>query len=90
MLGEHGIPGLVAIGAMAVLAWRAVRTASRERPFAVAFMAWAIAQMFYANLRVVAVPFAFGISFLTIKAVTAGADPPTEELDDGASTTIPV
>jgi len=68
MLGEHGIPGLLAIIVMAVLAFRAVRNAGTNRPYAVAFMAWAIAQMFYANLRVVAVPFAFGIAFLQIRA----------------------
>jgi O-antigen ligase len=68
MLGEHGLAGLIAIGAFGLLAFRSVRSAARERPFAVAFVAWAVAQMFYANLRVVAVPFAFGLAFLTIAA----------------------
>lgn len=80
MLGEHGLPGMLAIVVMAVLAFRAVAHAGRNRPYAVAFMAWAIAQMFYANLRVVAVPFAFGIAFLAVRADT-GPPPPEESID---------
>jgi len=78
MLSEHGLVGLVAIGALALLAVRGVRDAARERPFAATFIAWSVAQMFYANLRVVAVPFAFGIAFLTIRPPSV----PTEESDD--------
>ena len=80
MLSEHGIPGLVAVGALALLAVRGVRDAAKERPFAAAFIAWAVAQMFYANLRVVAVPFAFGLAFLTVRSPRAPDDPE----DDGA------
>jgi hypothetical protein len=64
MLGEHGIPGLAAMVLLAMLAWSGFRRAGPGREFAVAWIAWAIAQMFYANLRVVAVPFAFGLAFL--------------------------
>ena len=66
MLSEHGIGGLVAIGFLAWLPVQAVRRAGRSRPITVAFMTWAIAQMFYANFRVSAVAVAFAFAFLRI------------------------
>lgn len=66
MMGEHGIPGLLAIAVMALLAFHALRRAGPGRGFAIAFLAWTIAQMFYANLRITAVPFAFGMAFLRL------------------------
>jgi O-Antigen ligase len=80
LLGEHGVPGIAAAIVLGVLAFRALRRARTHQPFAVAFIFWTVAQMFYANLRVVAVPFAFGLAFLTIED-----DPPPpvgDEPDD--------
>ena len=37
-------------------------------------MLWAISQMFYANLRIVAVPFAFGLAFLRLTDEGNGDD----------------
>jgi len=76
MLSEHGIPGAIGIVLLCVLAWHALRRAGPGRAFAVAWVAWAVAQMFYANLRVVAVPFAFGLAFLRMS--TSG-EPPDDE-----------
>lgn len=87
MLGEHGIPGILAMVALGLLAVRAVRTHVAERPFAIAFMTWGIAQMFYANLRVVAVPFAFGIAFLSIRQTDQGGGP---EADAAGRAPVPV
>ena len=66
MLGEHGIPGAIAI---AILGWLAVNSFRRRgegRTLAFTWMLWAISQMFYANLRIVVVPFAFGLAFLRL------------------------
>ncbi len=79
LLGEHGIPGIAAGVVLFVLAFRALRGSKVDRPFAVAFIFWAVAQMFYANLRVVAVPFAFGIAFLTVKALSLEGEPEDDE-----------
>lgn len=81
LLGEHGLPGIAAMVVLVILAVRALRRSFEEQPFAVAFLAWAIAQMFYANLRVAAVPFAFGIAFLTI----FHDKPPPDESDEHAA-----
>lgn len=63
-LSEHGLPGVIALVLLLTMAWHAFSRAGPGRQFAVAWMAWAIAQMFYANLRIVAVPIAFGLAFL--------------------------
>jgi hypothetical protein len=74
MLGEHGIPGIIAIVLLIMLAFSAAKRAGPGRAFAIAWIAWAVAQMFYANLRIVAVPFAFGLAFLTLsKGLVHGA-----------------
>lgn len=72
-LSEHGLPGVIAIALLLTLAWHAVRRSGPGQQFAVAWMAWAIAQMFYANLRIVAVPIAFGLAFLRFS--TGGSRP---------------
>lgn len=83
-LSEHGIPGVIAIVILLTLAWHAYRRAGPGRAFAVAWIAWAIAQMFYANLRIVAVPVAFGIAFLRFD----DRSPPTEdEIEPGGDST---
>jgi len=79
MLGEHGIPGVIAIVLLVMLAVSAAKRAGPGRAFAIAWVAWAIAQMFYANLRIVAVPFAFGLAFLRLTEELK----PRPELDGG-------
>lgn len=74
LLGEHGVIGLAAGIALLGLTASGVRRSYRRHPVGAAFLGWAIAQMFYANLRVAAVPLAFGIAFLTI----TDPDPPPE------------
>jgi O-antigen ligase len=74
MLGEHGIPGIIAIVLLLMLAFSAAKRAGPGRAFAIAWIAWAVAQMFYANLRIVAVPFAFGLAFLTLTKDLVSAD----------------
>ena len=58
MLSEHGLSGLLDIGMIILLVSQAVRRAGRSLPITITFMTWAVAQMFYANLRVVAIPIA--------------------------------
>lgn len=79
MLGEHGIPGVLAIAALLALVVRAFARLGPGRGFAVAFLAWTIAQMFYANLRVTAVPFAFGMAFLRLTSNDDGSEPEEPE-----------
>ena len=85
MLGEHGIPGIIAIVLLVMLAFSAAKRAGPGRAFAIAWIAWSVAQMFYANLRIVAVPFAFGLAFLTLTKDPLSAvrsDPEREEPDE--------
>ncbi|MCB1040838.1 MAG: O-antigen ligase family protein [Acidimicrobiales bacterium] len=81
MPAEHGIPGVVAIGVMSVLALQALRRAGPSFGISLSMLLWAIAQMFYANLRVVAVPFAFAFAFLYIR----DPDDPSDEADVAAA-----
>ncbi len=74
MLGEHGVPGVIALVVLATLAMNAFRARGPGWEFSVAFLVWAIAQMFYANLRITAVPFAFGLAFLRLTSATAPSD----------------
>lgn len=64
LLGEHGIAGIIAIALIILLAYQAISRAGVYRTPAVALMSWSIAQMFYANLRIVAIPVAFALAFL--------------------------
>ena len=66
MLGEHGIPGLASLVHPRRARVQCLPPRGPGRGFAIAFLAWTIAQMFYANLRIIAVPFAFGITFLRL------------------------
>jgi O-antigen ligase len=81
LLSEHGIPGVAAGIVLIWMAVRAIRGSRADRPFAVAFIFWAVAQMFYANLRVVAVPFAFGLAFLTVRAMDRDEPPNTDDTE---------
>ena len=64
MLGEHGIPGAIAILLVISLVIQAWKRAGPSRPITVTFLTWAIAQMFYANFRVVGIAWAFAFAFL--------------------------
>lgn len=75
MLGEHGIPGLLSVALIIWLAFLAVQRAGPSRPVTVAMLSWAIAQMFYANFRVVGIAFAFAFAFVRI------IDDPPPDLD---------
>jgi O-antigen ligase len=68
MLGEHGMPGLLSVVLVVWLAVLAVQRAGPSRPVTVAMLGWAIAQMFYANFRVVGIAFAFAFAFARIVA----------------------
>lgn len=89
MLSEHGIPGVVSLVLLIMLALRAFRRAGPGRAFTIAWMTWAIAQMFYANLRIVAVPYAFGLAFLTLSGDERSTDPPSSLPGGPAGARIP-
>jgi len=80
MLAEHGIPGLIDIAVIALLASQAIRRSGPSLPITITFMTWAVAQMFYANLRVVAIPIAFGFAFVRIRDRTDEQNPMVPEL----------
>lgn len=88
MLGEHGIPGIISLGVLVVLTTRAYRRTGAGRAFGVTLLAWAVAQMFYANLRITAVPIAFGLAFLRISEPRAESAPDDSgEPDDSGRAT---
>ncbi len=94
MLGEHGVPGAMAIVIMGLLAVNSFRRRGEGRALAFTWMLWAISQMFYANLRIVAVPFAFGLAFLRLSdegdVSERDPDSPDEELwTDGNPMHVP-
>lgn len=67
-LSEHGVIGAAAIAVLMVLAFRVLTRSGADRAVAITFMLWALAQMVYANLRIVAVPLAFAFAFMRIGA----------------------
>jgi hypothetical protein len=81
MLSEHGIPGVIGLVLFAMLTWQALRRPGPGQGFAIAWVAWALSQMVYANLRVVAVPFAFGVAFLRFSELRPS---PGEHVDHDA------
>lgn len=65
LLAEHGILGIVAIGMLLAMAFVALRRAApAARPYAATLLVWSLTQMMYANLRISAVAFAFGLACL--------------------------
>lgn len=83
-LSEHGLVGVVALGFLVAITLQAFRRQGPDRVLAVTLLLWAMAQMAYANLRVVAVPLAFALAFVRV-----GDDPdaarPDVEPDDRQS-----
>jgi hypothetical protein len=78
MLSEHGVPGLIAIVVLAALFLEAIRRSDRwSRPLTIALLTWGVAQMFYANFRIAAVPVALGLAFIRVaepRRAAPGAD----------------
>lgn len=66
MLGEHGLPGLLAIALVIQLIYLGWVRAGPTRPVTAMMLSWAVAQMFYANFRVVGIAFAFAFAFVHI------------------------
>ena len=66
MMSEHGTVGVASMVVLLSLAWAAIARADQDRFLPVAFIIWALAQMFYANIRIVAVAFAFGLAFVQV------------------------
>lgn len=85
MMGEHGVPGVVGIVLLGILALHAFRRPGDGREFAIAWIAWTVAQMFYANLRIVAVPYAFGLAFLRLTESERSDDPEGAPVPDAAA-----
>jgi hypothetical protein len=57
----------LAIAVLLMLFLRAYRDSTpMSRPFTIALLSWGVAQMFYANFRIVAVPFALALAFVRI------------------------
>ncbi|MCU1370366.1 MAG: Lipid core-O-antigen ligase-like enyme [Ilumatobacteraceae bacterium] len=78
MLGEHGLAGAIAILLIISLVVQAWRRAGPSRPITVTFLTWAIAQMFYANFRVVGIAWAFAFAFIKILPADIDPDAPGE------------
>lgn len=79
MMSEHGAIGILSMAILFSLAWSAVVRAGSSRFLALSFIVWSIAQMFYANIRIVAVAFAFAVAFIR---VADDAPPEGEALAD--------
>ena len=80
MLSEHGLGGLAAIVVFGAMSFEAVRRSGTSRATCVTFLAWGVAQMFYANLRVVAIPIALSFAFLRVhQGAAPPGDPPPDE-----------
>lgn len=82
MPAEHGLAGVAAIAVMIALGVQALKRAGPSISLTLTMLLWSIAQMFYANLRVAAVPFAFAFAFIRVRAPDppddAGAEPEDE------------
>ncbi len=64
LLAEHGIPGLIAIGLLILMALRAYfRTPTWEsKLWTVVFLAWPLVEMSHAAMRIAAISFLFGLA----------------------------
>ncbi|QXC60273.1 O-antigen ligase family protein [Aquihabitans sp. G128] len=83
MLSEHGLAGLGSIVVFAALSLQAYRRSGTSRATCVTFLAWGVAQMFYANMRVVAIPIAFAFAFIRVVGPDARPGAPPDELAAG-------
>jgi O-antigen ligase len=90
MLSEHGVPGVLAIAVLVAMFVQAIRRSDRwSRPLTIALLTWGVAQMFYANFRIVAVPVALGLAFIRVADPTAAPEPAAGEADDGRPARLP-
>lgn len=64
LLAEHGIPGVLAIGLLIIMAIRAYLRAPgwQSKLWAVVFLAWPLVEMSHAAMRVAAISFLFGLA----------------------------
>ncbi|HRW36553.1 MAG: O-antigen ligase family protein [Acidimicrobiales bacterium] len=90
MLSEHGAVGIVSLVILLSLAWGAIVRATNDRYLAVTFLVWSMAQMFYANIRIVAVAFAFAVAFIRVVGEDEVRDAPVEEHDGRRRRPVPV
>lgn len=67
VLAEHGLAGVASIVLMVMMMSRAARRAGPSIGLTASFLAWSVAQMVYANLRIAAVPFAFAFAFVRVR-----------------------
>ncbi|MBX3284358.1 MAG: O-antigen ligase family protein [Acidimicrobiales bacterium] len=80
VLAEHGLAGVATIVLMGMMILHGFRRAGPSLGLTVCFVTWAIAQMFYANLRIAAVPFAFAFAFVRVRSEPDPA-PPDDDAD---------
>lgn len=78
VLSEHGLTGVITIVLILVLCSHAVRAAGPSLPITITFLVWAVAQMFYANMRVVAIPLTFALAFVRIREQPPPETPETD------------
>lgn len=73
LLAEHGLMGAAAAVLLLVMAGSAYQrtTTAAWRGFIAALLAWSLAQMVYANLRVSLVAFVFGVAMTRVELGTA-------------------
>lgn len=81
MPAEHGISGVLSIGILAAMAWQAWARAGSSRYLTASLLVWSIAQMFYANMRVGAIPLAFAFAFLRVQPRGPDPEVPRGEVD---------
>jgi hypothetical protein len=89
VLAEHGIAGITSIVLMAMMVMQAIRRAGPSLGLTVSFVAWAVAQMFYANLRIAAVPFAFAFAFVQVRESLEPDEPPEDPAEAAGAPLAP-
>ena len=75
LLAEHGLPGLLAIGCLAALVFRALRAPSSRMSWALraALLTWAVLFMSIDGVRLAAPCLAFGIALVSLDGAPASA-----------------
>lgn len=75
ILAEHGIPGIISMSLMFVMALRAVKKspAGMGQAWAAALVVWSLVEMTHAAMRIAAIGFLFGLTFASWK--TQGSSP---------------
>ena len=75
MLAEHGVLGLMAIGILLAMAWRAFRSQTDRwgRLFAAGAIFWAMTAMTHAGMRIGLIPLIFALASVRIQPPPAGS-----------------